>query len=94
MLNLYNLQLYLLLNCGADTVVVTSSTKYNDAQWHNVTISRDSTDRCKLSADNQFVDEAIGMCSETMTLHPPFYYGGLYQLTDQIKRNLRVSTDI
>lgn len=68
-----------------------STGTYNDTQWHDVTLSRDSTGKYKLSADNQLVDAASGMCIEPAVLQPPFFYGGLQYETNEIKDNLDVS---
>lgn len=84
------LQLHLSFNCGADTITVQSPLAYSGTEWHTVTLVRSGASG-KLSVDNELVGEATGSCHAPAALAPPFYYGGLRNLTSDIRTNLEVS---
>ncbi|XP_048488928.1 laminin subunit alpha [Plutella xylostella] len=80
-------KLVMSFNCGAETVTIRSEQTYTGTDWHTVTLVRNEG-RGKLSVDNQLVGEAGGKCVAPAALAPPFYYGGLAELTPDILTNL------
>ncbi|XP_026331928.1 laminin subunit alpha isoform X2 [Hyposmocoma kahamanoa] len=68
-------------NCGGETGVVTSTQKYNTAEWHTVTVVRNAG-HGKLSVDSDRIGETSVTCIDPVVLTPPYYYGGLRHSTD------------
>lgn len=74
-------------NCGGETGLVTSTQKYNNAEWHTVTVVRNAG-HGKMSVDSDRIGEVSVTCVKPAVLTPPYYYGGLRHLTDA--KNLQV----
>ncbi|VVC86157.1 unnamed protein product [Leptidea sinapis] len=80
-------KLHFAFNCGGDTGTVTSSQTYNGTDWHTVTLVRNGG-HGKLTVDSDHIGETSVFCFSPALLTPPYYYGGLGNLTDIISENL------
>lgn len=80
-------QVHIEFNCGGNTGFVNSTQKYNNAEWHTVTLVR-SAGHGKLTVDSDLIGEVSVTCINPAILTPPYYYGGLRHLTDA--KNLQV----
>lgn len=83
-------QLHFTFNCGGETGLVTSSTTYNDTEWHTVTLVRNNG-HGKLTVNSERIGETSVSCYAPTVLAPPYYYGGLRNVTNTISQNLMVS---
>lgn len=75
-------------NCGGQKGLVTSTQKYNTAEWHTVTVVRNAG-HGKLSVDSDRIGEVSVTCINPAVLTPPYYYGGLRRLTDAVNLQVR-----
>ncbi|XP_032527888.2 laminin subunit alpha [Danaus plexippus] len=80
-------KLHFTFNCGGETGLVTSSTTYNDTEWHTVTLVRNNG-HGKLTVNSERIGETSVSCYAPTVLAPPYYYGGLRNVTNTISQNL------
>lgn len=83
------MQLHFAFNCGGETARVTSARTYNGTEWHSVTLVR-TRGHGKLTVDADHVGEASVACLAPALLTPPYYYGGLSNVSLAIGQNLQV----
>ncbi|KAM3968484.1 laminin subunit alpha [Aphomia sociella] len=67
-------------NCGDRTATVSSTQSYNDTEWHTATVVRYGG-HAKLTMDGEHIGEASVTCVSPAVLTPPYYYGGLRNIT-------------
>ncbi|XP_045509429.1 laminin subunit alpha [Colias croceus] len=80
-------KLHFAFNCGSENAYVSSTRTYNGTDWHTVTLVR-AGGHGKLTVDADHVGEASVACETPQLLTPPYYYGGLANLTTDMDRNL------
>ncbi|CAK1588443.1 unnamed protein product [Parnassius mnemosyne] len=80
-------RIHFTFNCGGDTAFVESTQMYNGTEWHTVTLVRNEG-HGKLTVDSERIGEASVTCISPAVLTPPFYYGGLGNITNSVSQNL------
>ncbi|KAI5640960.1 laminin G domain-containing protein [Phthorimaea operculella] len=75
-------------NCGGETSTLVSPSSYNGTEWHTATVVRHGG-HGKLTVDSEHVGDASVSCDRPSRLTPPFYYGGLRNITETISYNLQ-----
>ncbi|XP_046976709.1 laminin subunit alpha [Vanessa cardui] len=80
-------KLHFTFNCGGETGLVVSTQTYNDTEWHTATLVRNGG-HGKLTVDGERIGETSVTCDAPAVLTPPYYYGGLRNISNSISQNL------
>lgn len=76
------------------TINLKSENMYNDGKWHNVAFKK-MKQIGELSIDGEVINEAQAKdLQNPITLNAPYFYGGLLNVTPEIKKHLEVSSFI
>ncbi|XP_045458049.1 laminin subunit alpha [Melitaea cinxia] len=80
-------KIYFTFNCGGETGMVVSTQTYNDTEWHTATLVRNGG-HGKLTVDGERIGETSVTCQAPAVLTPPYYYGGLWNISNSISEHL------
>lgn len=69
--------------------MVVSTQTYNDTEWHTATLVRNGG-HGKLTVDGERIGETSVTCQAPAVLTPPYYYGGLWNISNSISEHLMV----